>query len=174
VFDLKPVLSGFLPRGGVVEPAWATELMGGDWGEGTDGPDGLCRLPGGTAQVAVVVDDYDRALDFYVGVLGFRLVEDTDLGGGKRWVVVRPHTPLGASLLLARADGPEQAARVGDQTGGRVGFFVHVADCEAEHRRLVAAGVRFEESPRRESYGTVAVFLDVFGNRWDLIGPPTP
>ncbi len=123
----------------------------------------------------LLVDDYDRAIGFFVGALGFELVEDspTTAGDGspKRWVVVRPP---GAStgLLLAAADGERQAAAIGAQTGGRVGFFLRVDDFGAAHDRMVAAGVVFLEAPRNEVYGTVAVFVDVAGNHWDLIGPP--
>ncbi len=124
--------------------------------------------------MALVVDDYDPAVDFFVGILGFELVEDsparTTRGDRlKRWVVVRPPgAPTG--LLLARADGPRQAAVIGDQTAGRVGFFLRVDDFDAHYERMRAAGVEFEEPPRREPYGRVAVFLDVAGNRWDLLG----
>lgn len=124
--------------------------------------------------VAVVVDDYDTAIAFYVGVLGFELVEDspstTTDGSPKRWVVVRPPDG-GTGLLLARADGTEQEAVVGRQFAGRVGLFLRVADFAATHERLVAAGVEFVRPPRAEPYGTVAVFVDVAGNRWDLLGP---
>jgi catechol 2,3-dioxygenase-like lactoylglutathione lyase family enzyme len=104
-------------------------------------------------------------------VLGFELAEDTELGGGKRWVVVRPGD--GAGLLLAEPGDEAQRARIGDQTGGRVALFLHTADFAADHARYVAAGVRFLEEPRAEAYGTVAVFEDAFGNRWDLIEPAT-
>lgn len=114
-------------------------------------------------QVALLVREYDEALAFYVGVLGLELVEDTDLGGGKRWVRV-------GELLLARAVGDEQLSRVGNQTGGRVFLFVETDDFARDHARLVAAGVRFLEQPRHESYGTVAVFMDLYGNKLDLIG----
>jgi catechol 2,3-dioxygenase-like lactoylglutathione lyase family enzyme len=118
----------------------------------------------------LVVADYDEAIGFFVDALGFDLVEDTPRGG-KRWVVVRP--PGGGSgLLLARADGDDQAAVVGHQTGGRVGFFLEVDDLDVAWRRMTAAGVEFLEQPRHESYATVAVFVDVAGNRWDLLGPP--
>ena len=124
---------------------------------------------------AVVVDDYDRAIDFFVNALGFELAEDspdkTTVGGRpKRWVVVRPpggHT----GLLLTRADGSEQQEIVGRQTAGRVGFFLRVDDFEPTYDRLTTAGVRFVASPRDEPYGRVAVFLDIAGNRWDLLGP---
>ncbi|WP_067965404.1 VOC family protein [Nocardiopsis trehalosi] len=119
--------------------------------------------------VALLVRDYDEAIDFYVGRLGFDLREDTDLGGGRRWVVVAPPGAGDAAVLLARAATPGQGERVGDQTGGRVGLFLHTDDFARDHARMAAAGVEFEEEPRRESYGTVAVFRDLYGNRWDLI-----
>jgi catechol 2,3-dioxygenase-like lactoylglutathione lyase family enzyme len=120
--------------------------------------------------VTLVVRDYDEAIRFYVHAVGFELREDADLGGGKRWVVVGPPDG-GAGLLLAKASGPEQEARVGDQTGGRVGFFLETADFAADHARMLAAGVRFLEAPRHEPYATVAVFEDLYGNRWDLLQP---
>lgn len=123
------------------------------------------------ALVALVVRDYDEALGFYVGVLGFELIEDTNLGGEKRWVVVAPPGGAGARLLLARAVGPEQSSRIGDQTGGRVFLFLNTDDLAADHARLTAAGVRFVRPPKREPYGTVAVFEDLYGNLWDLIEP---
>jgi catechol 2,3-dioxygenase-like lactoylglutathione lyase family enzyme len=127
--------------------------------------------------VAIVVDDYDRAIEFFVGALGFELVEDspavTGDGRPKRWVVVRP-PGAETGVLLARADGERQAAVVGDQVAGRVGFFLRVDDFDAAHRRMAAAGVTFASPPRTEPYGTVAVFLDIAGNRWDLIGPAPP
>jgi catechol 2,3-dioxygenase-like lactoylglutathione lyase family enzyme len=125
--------------------------------------------------VTIVVDDYDDAIRFFVDAVGFELVEDspatTDDGRPKRWVVVRPPGG-GTGLLLARADGERQAAAVGQQVAGRVGFFLWVDDLAAAHRRMVAAGVEFVRAPRSEPYGEVAVFLDVAGNRWDLLGPP--
>jgi catechol 2,3-dioxygenase-like lactoylglutathione lyase family enzyme len=123
------------------------------------------------ALVAVVVRDYDEAIDFYVRALGFELREDTDLGAGKRWVVVAPPGARESAVLLARAATPRQAERIGDQTGGRVGLFLHTADFAAEHARLTAAGVRFVRPPSHETYGTVAVFEDLYGNLWDLIQP---
>jgi len=117
---------------------------------------------------ALLVRDYDEAIGFYVGKLGFDLTADDDQGGGKRWVVVTP-TGGGAGLLLARAVGAQQQARIGDQTGGRVGLFLQTEDFAADHARMAAAGVRFAEAPRHEPYGTVAVFEDLYGNRWDLI-----
>jgi catechol 2,3-dioxygenase-like lactoylglutathione lyase family enzyme len=121
--------------------------------------------------VTVVVRDYDEAIRFYVGALGFSLVEDTELGGGKRWVTVAPLGPGGASLLLARADTDSQRARIGDQTAGRVFLFLYTDDIGADHDRMRAAGVTFVEPPRHDAYGTVAVFEDLYGNRWDLIQP---
>ena len=122
--------------------------------------------------VTLVVDDYDRAISHYTGDLGFRLVEDTDLGGGKRWVVVSPDGGGGALLLLARAVDTDQVAAIGRQTGGRVGFFLHTADIDATHARLVGAGIGFIGSVRTEPYGRVVVFRDAYGNLWDLIEPP--
>jgi catechol 2,3-dioxygenase-like lactoylglutathione lyase family enzyme len=125
-------------------------------------------------QLALIVDDYDDAIRFFVDVLGFELVEDspasTNDGRAKRWVVVRP-PGAATALLLARADGERQARSVGDQFAGRVGLFLRVDDFEATYARLRAAGVEFVTEPRREPYGQVAVFLDVAGNRWDLLGP---
>jgi catechol 2,3-dioxygenase-like lactoylglutathione lyase family enzyme len=119
--------------------------------------------------VAIVVDDYDDAIAFYVDALGFDLVEDSPIDD-KRWVVVAPPGD-GAGVLLAAADGDVQRARVGDQTGGRVGFFLHTTDFDETFQRMSAAGVRFLEEPRHEVYGTVAVFEDLYGNRWDLLEP---
>ncbi|HEX4983823.1 MAG TPA: VOC family protein [Ilumatobacteraceae bacterium] len=122
----------------------------------------------------MVVEEYDPAIEFFVDVLGFELVEDspslTNDGRPKRWVVVRP--PGGATgILLARADGDDQAAVTGKQVAGRVGFFLRVADFDAAFERMAAAGVVFVTSPRTEPYGRVAVFVDIAGNRWDLLGP---
>ena len=124
--------------------------------------------------VTIVVEEYDPAIDFFVRVLGFELVEDspslTNDGRPKRWVVVRP---VGAAtgILLARADGEQQASVVGRQVMGRVGFFLRVENFATTHARMVTAGVTFVSPPRVEPYGQVAVFLDVAGNRWDLLGP---
>jgi len=126
------------------------------------------------ALVALVVRDYDEAIAHYCGALGFRLVEDTPLGDGKRWVVVRPKGDSGSGLLLARAAGPEQEAAIGNQSGGRVFLFLHTDDFHRDHARLLANGVRFIRGPVAEPYGTVAVFEDLHGNRWDLIQPATP
>jgi catechol 2,3-dioxygenase-like lactoylglutathione lyase family enzyme len=123
------------------------------------------------ARVALVVPDYDAAIAFYCDVLGFDLLEDTDLGGGKRWVLVRPKGATETALLIARADSLEQQAAVGNQTGGRVGFFLFTDDFYRDHTAMLAAGVRVLEEPRREVYGTVAAFADPFGNLWDLLQP---
>ncbi|MFI8828537.1 VOC family protein [Streptomyces sp. NPDC053431] len=125
------------------------------------------------ALVTLVVRDYDEAVDFYTRALGFELVEDTDRGDGSRWVVVRPRGAQGTGLLLARAKGEAQAAAVGAQTGGRVGFFLYTDDFARDHERMTAAGVSFLEEPRHEPYGSVAVFEDLYGNRWDLLQPAT-
>jgi catechol 2,3-dioxygenase-like lactoylglutathione lyase family enzyme len=125
-------------------------------------------------KITIVVDDYDRAIQFFTGVLGFDLAEDspslTNDGKPKRWVVVRP-PGAETGILLARADGERQAAVVGGQAGGRVGFFLRVDDFAAAYHRMTAAGVDFLTEPRTEPYGRVAVFADIWGNRWDLLGP---
>ena len=123
------------------------------------------------ATVALVVGNYDEAIGFYRDALGFELVADTPLGGGKRWVLVAPPGGRGARLLLAQADGEAQVERVGDQTGGRVGFFLETEDFARDHADYAARGVRFLEPPRHEPYGSVAVFEDLYGNKWDLIEP---
>jgi catechol 2,3-dioxygenase-like lactoylglutathione lyase family enzyme len=124
------------------------------------------------ALVTLVVDDYDEAIRFYTEAVGFRLVEDEARPDGSRWVVVRPggHQE-GTGLLLARAKDDAQRSRIGDQTGGRVGFFLHTEDFAGDHARMSAADVTFLEEPRHESYGSVAVFRDLYGNRWDLLQP---
>ncbi len=121
------------------------------------------------ATFTLLVDDYDRGIAYFRDVLGLTLAEDTPLGGGKRWVVMTGAG--GARMLLAQADGEAQRAAIGNQMGGRVGFFMQTDDFAADHARLAAAGVTFLEEPRHESYGSVAVFVDAFGNKWDLIGP---
>ena len=121
------------------------------------------------AIVAIVVADYDEAIAFYTTVLGFTLVEDEPREAGKRWVVITPSPERGVALLLAKAAKPEQLTRVGNQTGGRVFLFLHTDDFDGDYSRYKAAGVRFVETPRRESYGRVVVFLDLYGNKWDLI-----
>jgi len=124
--------------------------------------------------ITIVVDEYDPAIAFFVDALGFELAEDspslTNDGRPKRWVVVRPPGAQ-TGVLLARADGEAQAAAVGNQTGGRVGFFLRVADFDTAYRRMVSVGVEFLSPPRNEAYGRVAVFADISGNRWDLLGP---
>ena len=121
------------------------------------------------ASLTLVVRDYDEAIAFFTDALRFTLVEDTPLGGGKRWVVVAPAASTGASLLLAKAATPEQLSRVGDQTGGRVFLFLHTDDFWADYNHMHSRGVRFIEQPRHESYGLVVVFLDLYGNKWDLV-----
>ena len=127
--------------------------------------------------VAVVVHEYDPAIRFFVDVLGFELAEDspsrTNDGRPKRWVVVRP-PGAETGILLARADGDDQRAIVGRQFAGRVGLFLHVEEFEATYARMLGAGVEFVTAPRDEAYGRVVVFLDLCGNRWDLVGPRTP
>lgn len=120
---------------------------------------------------ALVVRDYDEAIDWYTRVLGFELREDTPMPGGKRWVRVAPAGSRETSILLAQATTPAQQASVGCQTGGRVFLFVHTDDVAGDHSRMRALGVRFVEAPRHEAYGTVVVFEDLYGNRWDLIEP---
>lgn len=122
------------------------------------------------ATVTVVVTDYDQAIAWYTEKLGFRLVEDIDLGDGKRWVVVAPGGD-GARLLLAEAADATQRAAIGNQTGGRVAFFLETDDFARDHAEMSARGVTFKEEPRHEAYGTVAVFSDLCGNLWDLIKP---
>lgn len=120
--------------------------------------------------VSLLVRDYDEALAFYVGKLGFEPVEDADMGGGKRWVTVRPKGGE-TLLLLAKAMTPEQQARIGDQSGGRVWLFLETDDFARDYAAWTAAGVVFREAPRHEPYGVVAVFEDLYGNAWDLIEP---
>ena len=117
---------------------------------------------------ALVVDDYDRAIAYYTEILGFELREDAPREQGKRWVVV---APAGAetAILLAQASNDAQRARIGDQTGGRVGFFLHTDDFRRDHAKMLEKGVQFVEPPREEDYGIVAVFEDLYGNRWDLL-----
>ncbi|WP_439600854.1 VOC family protein [Devosia sp.] len=122
------------------------------------------------ATIALVVADYDDAISFYVDKLGFALLSDLDMGGGKRWVTVAPANG-GARLLLAKADGTEQSAHIGNQTGGRVGFFLETDDFARDHANYLQRGVKFLEPPRHEAYGSVAVFEDLYGNKWDLLQP---
>lgn len=119
--------------------------------------------------VSVLVRDYDEALAFYTGALGFELIEDSPRGPGKRWVLVAPRGGDGARLLLARAATPEQQAQIGNQCGGRVWLFLQTDDFWRDYQRMRDHGVRFCETPREEPYGIVAVFEDLYGNRWDLL-----
>jgi len=121
------------------------------------------------AMTTLVVDDYDRGIAFYRDAIGLKLLADTDMGGGKRWVVLSG--PSGGRLLLAKADGEAQRAAMGKQAGGRVAFFLETDDFARDHAMFIAKGVRFAEAPRHEAYGSVAVFEDPFGNTWDLIEP---
>lgn len=121
------------------------------------------------AAVALVVRDYDEAIGYFTGVLGFSLLEDVSMGAGKRWVRVAPPGSASPCLLLARAANEAQERCIGQQAGGRVFLFLHTTDFWGDYQRLSALGVRFTEQPREESYGTVAVFEDLYGNRWDLV-----
>ena len=123
------------------------------------------------AAIAILVDDYNRAIDYYTKVLGFTLLEDTHQGQDKRWVVVSPPGDGRTNLLLAKASTEEQRSRIGNQTGGRVFLFLHTDDFQRDYAALKARGVEFLEASRKESYGTVAVFRDLYGNKWDLIQP---
>jgi catechol 2,3-dioxygenase-like lactoylglutathione lyase family enzyme len=125
-------------------------------------------------QVAITVRDYDEAIAFYVQKLGFELVEDTHLGGGKRWVRVHPPGGSGPTLLLARAVGEQQPTSVGNQTGGRVFVFLETDDLRRDHRLLSERGVTFVRGPSEEPFGTVAVFADLYGNLFDLIQTRVP
>jgi len=123
------------------------------------------------AHIALVVRDYDEAIDYYTRVMGFELLEDSPRGPGKRWVLVAPPGNRGSSLLLAKAVNAEQQTRIGNQTGGRVFLFLHTDDFQRDHTIYKKRGVAFVEGPREEPYGSVAVFTDLYGNRWDLIEP---
>ena len=124
-------------------------------------------------RIALIVRDYDEAIAYYTGSLGFELREDTAMGSGKRWVVVAPRGSAGTALVLARATNPEQESRIGNQTGGRVFLFLHTDDFRSDYSRMKDRGVRFIEEPRVEPYGTVVVFEDLYGNRWDFVQPGT-
>jgi catechol 2,3-dioxygenase-like lactoylglutathione lyase family enzyme len=128
-------------------------------------------MPSHLAAISLLVPDYDIAIAHYCDGMGFDLIEDTDLGGGKRWVLVAPPGSRETRLLLARAAKPEQVAQVGCQAGGRVFLILYTDDFAGDHARFAAAGVTFMETPRQEPYGTVAVFRDAFGNLWDLLQP---
>jgi lactoylglutathione lyase len=126
-------------------------------------------MPQNIGYVAVVVREYDEAIAFFTRALGFKLIEDTQLGQGKRWVLVAPYGSGGTNLLLARAADSEQSTRIGNQTGGRVFLFLHTNDFWRDYRAMKERGVKFRENPREEDYGTVAVFEDLYGNMWDLL-----
>jgi catechol 2,3-dioxygenase-like lactoylglutathione lyase family enzyme len=128
-------------------------------------------MPQSLAHVTLLVRDYEEALAFFTDSLGFRVVEDSPLPGNKRWLVVAPPGSRSASLLLAQAATPEQQEQVGHQAGGRVFLFLHTDDFWRDYRLMQAANVKFLEQPRQESYGTVAVFEDLYGNKWDLLQP---
>jgi catechol 2,3-dioxygenase-like lactoylglutathione lyase family enzyme len=121
--------------------------------------------------ISLLVRDYDEAIAWYVRCLGFELVEDTPVGGGKRWVLIAPERGAATPLLLAQAATPEQVQQIGNQTGGRVFLFLHTDHFARDHARMTAEGVRFLEAPRHEAYGSVAVFADLYGNKWDLLQP---
>lgn len=123
------------------------------------------------ASIALVVRDYDEAIGYYSGKMGFELLEDSDLGNGKRWVRMSPPGSPETSLLLARAATPDQESAIGNQTGGRVFLFLHTDDFWRDYHRMRSLGVVFLEEPRQELYGTVVVFADLYGNKWDLIQP---
>jgi catechol 2,3-dioxygenase-like lactoylglutathione lyase family enzyme len=123
------------------------------------------------AKLSLLVRDYDEAIDWYTRSLGFGLAEDVDMGNGKRWVVIEPTGTRGAALLLAKAANPQQEAAIGNQSGGRVFLFLETDSFDRDHARMVSEGVNFREAPRSEAYGKVAVFEDLYGNAWDLIGP---
>ena len=125
-------------------------------------------------RVALLVRDYDEAIAYFTGILGFELLEDTPLGAGKRWVLVAPPGGGATALLLARAVNPEQSSRIGNQTGGRVFLFLRTGDFWRDYHAMRARGVAFTEEPRRESYGMVVVFADLYGNRWDLVESAAP
>ena len=124
--------------------------------------------------LTLLVRNYDEALEFYTQKLGFHLLQDTPLPGNKRWLLVAPPNSRGAALLLAQADSAQQSLAIGNQTGGRVFLFLHTDDFWRDYKTYQSRGVRFLESPRAESYGTVAVFEDLYGNKWDLLEPTAP
>jgi len=119
--------------------------------------------------ISILVHDYDEAIKFYTEKLNFHLMEDTDVGNGKRWVLVAPPGSSESCLLLAKAASPHQKALVGDQAGGRVFLFLHTDDFWRDYEKMVSCGVVFKEKPRSESYGLVVVFEDLYGNKWDLL-----
>ncbi len=127
-------------------------------------------MPQSIASIALVVKDYDEAIQYYTQRLNFNLIEDTRLSGTKRWVLVSPRGSTGTNLLLAKADSPEQESRIGNQTGGRVFLFLHTDNFWRDYAEMKSRGVHFHEEPREEEYGTVVVFSDLYGNKWDLLG----
>lgn len=130
-----------------------------------------CPMTQKIATLSLLVADYDEAIAFYCEKLGFALVADQALGPDKRWVLVAPAGGVGAQLLLAKADGPEQSAAIGNQAGGRVALFLETDDFARDFAAMSEKGVTFLEAPRHEAYGSVAVFEDLYGNKWDLIEP---
>jgi catechol 2,3-dioxygenase-like lactoylglutathione lyase family enzyme len=128
-------------------------------------------MPQSIAHLTIVVRNYDEALEFFTQKLSFHLLQDTPLPDDKRWLLVAPPDSRGAALLLAEADTPEQSLAIGNQTGGRVFLFLHTDDFWRDYKAYQSRGVRFLESPRQEAYGTVAVFEDLYGNKWDLLEP---
>lgn len=128
-------------------------------------------MPQSIAHLTLVVRNYDEAFEFFTQKLGFHLLQDAPLPGNKRWLLVAPPDTCGAALLLAEAATPEQSLAIGNQTGGRVFLFLHTDDFWRDYHAYQSRGVRFLESPRQESYGTVAVFEDIYGNKWDLLEP---
>jgi lactoylglutathione lyase len=129
----------------------------------------ITKMTQNLGNIALIVREYDEALNFYTQSLRFQLIEDTNLGDGKRWVRVRPPGSTGTDLLLAKAVDPEQASHIGNQTGGRVFLFLHTDDFWRDYRAMTERGVKFVRPPSEESYGTVAVFEDLYGNQWDLL-----
>lgn len=128
-------------------------------------------MPSSISTATLVVKDYDEAIQFFTKCLRFTIMEDIPIETGKRWVVVAPPVGKGAALLLGKAIGADQEARIGDQTGGRVFLFLRTDDFWGDYTHMKANGVRFSEAPREELYGTVVVFLDLYGNKWDLVQP---
>ena len=131
-------------------------------------------MPQSIAHLTLVVRNYDEALEFFTQKLGFHLLEDTPIPDNKRWLLVAPPHSRGAALLLAEADTPDQSHAIGNQTGGRVFLFLHTDDFWRDYKAYQSRGVRFVETPREEPYGTVAVFQDLYGNKWDLLQPADP
>jgi len=131
-------------------------------------------MPQSVTNLTLVVSNYEEALEFYTQKLGFALLQDTPLPGNKRWLLVAPPDSTGAAILLAEAETPEQSLAIGNQTGGRVFLFLHTDDFWRDYNLYRSRGIRFLESPREETYGTVAVFEDLYGNKWDLLQPAAP